>query len=136
MTSASPDVLAKMGPRLHIKGKRAASFLIVRVPSGGQSQQQRSEELRVQSSSRGSAVRSRTSIREDVDSIPGPAQWVKDLAVALSCGVGCRRNLDPTLLWLWCRLAAAAPVRLLAWKSSYATGSAEEEELRPPDWAG
>ena len=28
------------------------------------------------------------------------------------------------LLWLWCRLAAAAPIRLLAWEHPYATGTA------------
>ena len=40
----------------------------------------------------------------DVGSIPGLAQWVKDLAV--SCGIGCRCDLDPELLWLWCRPVA------------------------------
>ena len=38
--------------------------------------------------------------------IPGLAQWGKDLV----------------LLWLWCRLAATAPVRLLAWEPPYAAG--------------
>ena len=29
--------------------------------------------------------------------------------VAVSCGVDQRRGLDLVLLWVWCRLAAAAP---------------------------
>ena len=45
-----------------------------------------------------------------------------------SCGVGRRRVLDPTLLWLWCRLAAVALVRPLAWELSYATGAAQERK--------
>ena len=42
----------------------------------------------------------------------------------MSCGIGHRRGADPTLLWLWCRLAAAALIRLLAWELPYATGAA------------
>ena len=38
--------------------------------------------------------------------IPGLAQWVKDLA------------------WLWCRPAALAPIRPLAWEPPYARGVA------------
>jgi len=38
----------------------------------------------------------------------------------MSCGVGQRLSSDPELLWLWCRLAAAAPIHLLAWELSYA----------------
>ena len=36
---------------------------------------------------------------------------IKNL-VAVSCGVGCRHSSDSTLLWLWCRPAAAAPIQL------------------------
>ena len=41
-------------------------------------------------------------------SIPGLAQWVK----------------DPSLLWLWRRLAAAAPIRHVAWELALAAGLA------------
>ena len=44
----------------------------------------------------------------------------------MSCGVGRRRGTDPTLLWLWCRPAATAPIRLLAWEPPYAMGAAQE----------
>ena len=39
------------------------------------------QEVVFRSSHRGSLVTSPTSIYEDVDSIPGLAQWVKDLAL-------------------------------------------------------
>ena len=43
-------------------------------------------------------------------SIPALAQWVGDLAVAVSYGVGRRCGWDPALLWVWGRLVAAAPI--------------------------
>ena len=42
----------------------------------------------------------------------------------MSCGVGCRRDLDLALLWLWCKLVAAALFQPLAWEASYATCAA------------
>ena len=48
----------------------------------------------------------------------------------MSCGVGCRHGSDPTLLWFWCRLAAVAPIRPLAWESPYAAEAALEKAKR------
>ena len=42
----------------------------------------------------------------------------------MSCGIGCRRGLDPMLLWLWYKMAAAAVIRPLARELLYATGEA------------
>ena len=42
----------------------------------------------------------------------------------MSCGVGHRHGSDLVLLWLWCRLAAAAPIGPLAWEPPYAAGTA------------
>ena len=43
-------------------------------------------------------------------------------AVAINCGVGCRRGSDLALLWLWNRMAAVAPTGPLAWEPTYASG--------------
>ena len=48
----------------------------------------------------------------------------------MSCDVGHRHGSDPTLLWQWCRPAAAAPIRPLAWKLPYAAGSALKKKKR------
>ena len=54
-------------------------------------------------------------------SIPALAQLGWGTGVAVSCGVGRRRGLDPALLWLWCRPAATALIGPLAWEAPYAT---------------
>ena len=45
-------------------------------------------------------------------------------SIAVSCGVGHRRGSDVALLWLWCRPAAAALIRPLAWEPPYAPSAA------------
>ena len=40
----------------------------------------------------------------------------------MSCDVGHRRGLDLAFLWLWCRMAATAPIGTLVWEPPYATG--------------
>ena len=42
----------------------------------------------------------------------------------MRCGVGRRHSLDHPLLWLWCRLAAVALIRPLAWEPPYAKDAA------------
>ena len=42
---------------------------------------------------------------------PWPCSLGYRSGVAVSYGVGCRSSLDPSLLWLWCRSAAAAPIQ-------------------------
>ena len=48
----------------------------------------------------------------------------KGSGVAVSCDVGHRCGLEPALLWLWCRPAAIAPIRPLAWEPPHAMGAA------------
>ena len=49
----------------------------------------------------------------------------------MSCGVDRRCSLDPALLWLWCRLAAIALTRPLAWEFPYAPGAALKKTKKP-----
>ena len=44
--------------------------------------------------------------------------------------VGQRGDSDPTLLWLWCRLAAIAPIRPLAWEPPDAVGAALKRQKK------
>ena len=69
-------------------------------------------------------------------SIPGLAQWVKDLVFAMSCGAG---RLELGLLWLWHRLVATAPIIFLAWEPPHTAGAAlkrqKEKENETQDFA-
>ena len=44
--------------------------------------------------------------------------------IAVSCGMGHRYSLDPTLLWLWRRPAGVALIQPLAWGLLYAMSAA------------
>ena len=48
----------------------------------------------------------------------------------MSFGVGCSHYLDPALLWLWCRAAAAALIRPLTWEPPDATGAALKRQKK------
>ena len=51
-------------------------------------------------------------------------------SAAVSWGVGHKRGSDPTLLWLWRRLAAAALIGPLGWEPPYASSAALKKEKR------
>ena len=48
----------------------------------------------------------------------------------MSSAVDLRRGLGPSLLWLWYRPAAAAPMQLLAWELPYAEGVAQKKKKK------
>ena len=50
--------------------------------------------------------------------------------IATSCSVGHRCVSDLVLLWLWPRLAGAAPIQPLAWKLPYAVDAALKRKKR------
>ena len=49
----------------------------------------------------------------------------------MSYGVGHRRGSDPTMLWLWYRLAAVALIGPLPWEIPYAAGMALKKQKSP-----
>ena len=50
--------------------------------------------------------------------------------MSVSCGIGHRQGSDLSLLWLWCRLAASAPIGFLAWEPLYAVGGALKRQKK------
>ena len=68
-------------------------------------------------------------MNENVGSIPGLTQWVKDLAL-LSCSVGHRCDSDLVLPWLWHRLAAVAPIGPLTWERLCAAGATVKKKKK------
>ena len=67
-----------------------------------------------------SELRTRHRVPEAAGSIPSPTQRVKDPALPQAVV----QIADLSLLWLWRRLAAAAPIQPLALELTYATGVA------------
>ena len=67
-------------------------------------------------------VKNPTRIHEVAGSILDRDQLIKGSGIVVSCIVNCRRGSDVVWLWLWlcCMLAAAAPIRPLAWEFPYA----------------
>ena len=65
-----------------------------------------------------------TSIHEDVDwsLVLLSGLWIQH--IAMNCSGGSRCSLELVSLWLWCRLAAAAPIQPLAWKLPHAASMA------------
>ena len=54
----------------------------------------------------------------------------------MNCGVGHRGGSDPSLLWLWHRPVATAPIRPLAWEPPYAMGAALEKAKKKKKFLG
>ena len=71
-----------------------------------------------------------TRIHEEAGLIPGLAQWAKGSSLAVSCGGVCRHVLDPALLWLWYKLAAAASIQALAWELPYAACTVQKDKKK------
>ena len=61
---------------------------------------------------------------------PWPHSGDQRSCIAVSHGVGRRSGSDPTLLWLWCRPVATAPIWPLDWEPPYSMGVALKEKKK------
>ena len=61
---------------------------------------------------------------------PWPHQVDWGSGVVMNCGIGHRGSSDLALLWLWCRPAAVAPFRPLAWELPHAVGAAPKSKKK------
>ena len=77
----------------------------------------------------GSAEMNSTSIHEDEVLIPGISQGAKDPALP-SAVMWLHSGSDLALLWLWCKPAAIAPIRLLARELPYAAPTALKIKIK------
>ena len=74
------------------------------------------------------------SAENDLTSIIDNEELLKHLLSELRIGIATSRSavhrygLDPVLLWLWCRLAAVAPIQPLAWEFLCAMGEEGRKE--------
>jgi len=83
----------------------------------------------------GSVVANPAGIHKEMGWIPGSCSVGP--GIAMSCGVGYRCSLDPSLLLVLCRPEAVALIQPPAWELPYATGAAlksknKEQNTTPP----
>ena len=64
-------------------------------------------------------VKNPASIHEDAALIPGLTQRIKDSPLLEAIALVKDATQIPRWLWLWCRLAAIAPLQPLAWDPPY-----------------